>query len=66
MTVPGQVPVTAPNPQGVCEDGHGGILIPMPRARLTKPEALALAAQLVARADDNGEFGAYLAAARRG
>jgi len=53
-----------PNSQFVGRNGHGQVSILMPRVLMSRREALAHAAWLVAIADDNDEFPAYLAAVR--
>lgn len=56
--------IDASNLQFVGRDGFGEIVIVMPRARMTRQQALAHAAWLVAVADDDDEFAEYLAAVR--
>jgi len=54
-----------PNSLFVGRDGYGQVHVLIPRAVMSRREALAHAAWLVAIADDNDEFPAYLAAVRR-
>jgi len=56
--------IDAANLQYVGRNGRGEISVAMPRARMTRQQALAHAAWLVAVADDDDEFAAYLAAVR--
>jgi hypothetical protein len=58
-------PELLPNAQFVGRNGLGQVSILMPRTLMSRREALAHAAWLVAVADDNDEFPAYLAAVRR-
>jgi hypothetical protein len=52
------------NAQFAGRDGSGRISVMMPRALMTRQEALTHAAWLVALADDDDEFGTYLSAIR--
>ena len=58
------VPIDPDNAQGVGRDGRGNVHVAMPRALMPREEALVHAAWLVAVADDDDEFAAYLAAVR--
>lgn len=59
----GEIDVT--NDQYVGADGHGRIVVAMPRALMTRAEALRHAAWLVTVADPGGtEFGRVLGAVR--
>lgn len=52
------------NAQFVGRNGAGQVSVMMPRTVMTRQEALVHAAWLVSVADDDDEFGAYLAAVR--
>lgn len=52
------------NKQLVGRDGYGRVVVTLPSVVMTRQEALAHAAWLVALADDDDEFAAYLAAVR--
>jgi hypothetical protein len=56
--------IDAPNAQLAGRDGLGKIRVALPSVVMTRQQALAHAAWLVALADDSDEFAAYLAAVR--
>jgi hypothetical protein len=62
--VPREREISAPNRQLVGRNGIGKVSIAVPSVVMTRDEALAHAAWLVAIADDHDEFAAYLTAVR--